>query len=81
MECSMKKFMYLTTGENNNLITVNPFVESNDYNNERKEGWLFSDDELRLYLEKYPKVQFTYWDEETKEEAHRLSELFGFEKL
>ena len=37
----MKKFMYLTTGENNSLITVNPFVEPKDYNNERKEGWFF----------------------------------------
>ena len=37
----MKKFMYLTTSENNSLITVNPFVESKDYNNERKERWLF----------------------------------------
>lgn len=73
--------MYLTTGENNSLITVNPFVEPKDYDNERKDGWLFSEEELKDYLEKYPNSQFTYWDEPTKKEAHRLSEIFGLEKL
>ncbi|MGN0728436.1 hypothetical protein [Treponema sp.] len=48
----MKKFMYLTTGENNSLISVNPFVEPKDYDNERKDGWLFSEKELKDYLEK-----------------------------
>lgn len=77
----MGKFMYLTTKENNNLITVNPFVESKDYKSERQDGWLFSDDELKEYLTKFPKAQFTYWGNYTKDEAYRLSDLFGLEKL
>lgn len=46
----MKKFMYYTTRENNNLIAVNPFVKPKDYEAERKNGWLFSEKELKEYL-------------------------------
>ena len=47
----MKKFMYYTTRENNSLIAVNPFVEPKDYETERKDGWLFSEEELKEYEE------------------------------
>lgn len=37
----MKKFMYYTTRENNNLIAVNPFVKPKDYEAERKTAGCF----------------------------------------
>mgnify|MGYP003420776207 FL=1 len=77
----MKKFMYYTTRENNSLIAVNPFVEPKDYETERKDGWLFSEEELKEYLQKFPSAQFSYLDDDCKAEAYRLSDIFDFEKL
>lgn len=77
----MKKFMYYTTRENNSLIAVNPFVKPKDYEAERKDGRLFSEKELKEYLQKFPSAQFSYLDDDCKAEAYRLSDIFGFEKL
>ena len=56
-------------------------MKPKDYEAERKDGWLFSEKELKEYLQKFPFAQFSYLDNDCKAEAYRLSDIFGFEKL